>query len=173
MHEGLWRNGSASDSRSEGWEFESLWPHFARSHICCPMWKESFYFGQAKKLQARFRVFVFPSGRPNHVQCMIRCSIVVSISACHAEDPGSIPGGGVLQSFSTSMLSTWEWEPQSSSTSDCSVPNPLLSFTESAFACRFPSAMTWLAFYPSEQASREHRQPMADQVGVSVSSAIV
>ena len=26
----------------------------------------------------------------------IRCSIVVSISACHAEDPGSIPGGGVL-----------------------------------------------------------------------------
>ena len=26
----------------------------------------------------------------------IRCSIVVSISACHAEDPGSIPGGGGL-----------------------------------------------------------------------------
>ena len=26
----------------------------------------------------------------------IRCSIVVSISACHAQDPGSIPGGGVL-----------------------------------------------------------------------------
>ena len=26
----------------------------------------------------------------------IRCSIVVSISACHAEDPSSIPGGGVL-----------------------------------------------------------------------------
>ena len=26
----------------------------------------------------------------------IRCSIVVSISACHAEDPGSIPGGGAL-----------------------------------------------------------------------------
>ena len=24
---GLWRNGSASDSRSEGWEFESLWLH--------------------------------------------------------------------------------------------------------------------------------------------------
>ena len=24
---GLWRNGSASDSRSEGWEFETLWPH--------------------------------------------------------------------------------------------------------------------------------------------------
>ena len=25
----LWRNGSASDSRSEGWEFGSLWPHMA------------------------------------------------------------------------------------------------------------------------------------------------
>ena len=24
--QGLWRNSSASDSRSEGWEFESLWP---------------------------------------------------------------------------------------------------------------------------------------------------
>ena len=27
---GVWRNGSASDSRSEGWEFESLCPHFLR-----------------------------------------------------------------------------------------------------------------------------------------------
>ena len=27
-HEGVWRNGSVSDSRSEGWEFESLCPHF-------------------------------------------------------------------------------------------------------------------------------------------------
>ena len=26
---GVWRNGSASDSRSEGWEFESLCPHCA------------------------------------------------------------------------------------------------------------------------------------------------
>ena len=26
---GVWRNGNASDSRSEGWEFESLCPHFA------------------------------------------------------------------------------------------------------------------------------------------------
>ena len=24
---GLWRNGSASDSRLEGWEFGSVWPH--------------------------------------------------------------------------------------------------------------------------------------------------
>jgi hypothetical protein len=26
----------------------------------------------------------------------IRCGIMGSISVCHAEDPGSIPGGGVL-----------------------------------------------------------------------------
>jgi hypothetical protein len=31
-----------------------------------------------------------------HIQ-HIRGSIVVSISACHAEDPGSIPGRGVLR----------------------------------------------------------------------------
>ena len=30
---GLWRNGSASDSRSDGWAFESLWPHFAFLHV--------------------------------------------------------------------------------------------------------------------------------------------
>ena len=28
---GVWRNGSASDSRSEGWEFESLCPHLCRN----------------------------------------------------------------------------------------------------------------------------------------------
>ncbi len=28
---GVWRNGSASDSRSEGWEFESLCPHSVRA----------------------------------------------------------------------------------------------------------------------------------------------
>jgi hypothetical protein len=33
-----------------------------------------------------------------HPSKQIRCSIVASISACHAEDPGSIPGGGVLSS---------------------------------------------------------------------------
>ena len=30
----------------------------------------------------------------NSTPSQFRCSIVVSISACHAEDPGSIPGGG-------------------------------------------------------------------------------
>ena len=35
---GVWRNGSASDSRSEGWEFESLCPHyfdFPCAAMCC------------------------------------------------------------------------------------------------------------------------------------------
>ena len=41
------------------------------------------------------------SGRTRASVCVygrwqIRCSIVVSISACHAEDPGSIPGGGAF-----------------------------------------------------------------------------
>ena len=45
------------------------------------------------------RVHVNAYQRVSHLECMIRCSIVVSISACHAEDPGSIPGGGVFHSF--------------------------------------------------------------------------
>ena len=32
---GVWRNGSASNSRSEGWEFEPLCPHAARSFRSC------------------------------------------------------------------------------------------------------------------------------------------
>ena len=35
------------------------------------------------------------------IRWQIRCSIVVSISACHAEDRGSIPGGGVFLIFAT------------------------------------------------------------------------
>ena len=31
--------------------------------------------------------------------CVVLGSIVVSISACHAEDPGSIPGRGVQYFF--------------------------------------------------------------------------
>ena len=37
-----------------------------------------------------------PLASHSKIDGMIRCSIVVSISACHAEDPGSIPGGGVF-----------------------------------------------------------------------------
>ena len=38
---GVWRNGSASDSRSKDWEFESLCPHAASVPpvvFCRPMW---------------------------------------------------------------------------------------------------------------------------------------
>ena len=43
---GVWRNGSASDSRSEGWEFESLCPQDElqremNSEICSEGWSES------------------------------------------------------------------------------------------------------------------------------------
>ncbi len=34
---GVWRNGSASDSRSEGWEFESLCPHCVAVWTC--LWR--------------------------------------------------------------------------------------------------------------------------------------
>ena len=51
-------------------------------------------------------VFTLASGQSHIyvIQCwqvsisallQVRCSIVVSLSACHAEDPGSIPNGGV------------------------------------------------------------------------------
>ena len=74
---GLWRNGSASDSRSDGWAFESLWPHF-------------FMFAFANGDFLLVRSFYC------HCDTAFRDSIVVSISACHADDPGSIPGRGVF-----------------------------------------------------------------------------
>ena len=37
----------------------------------------------------------------------IRDSIVVSISACHAEDPGSIPGRGVLSICFLTLRAGW------------------------------------------------------------------
>ncbi len=37
--------------------------------------------------------------KPLHRSSQFRDSIVVSISACHADDPGSIPGRGVLFVF--------------------------------------------------------------------------
>ena len=54
------------------------------------------------------------------VALQIRGSIVVSISACHADDPGSIPGRGVFQvnacaaimklfSMAINHWRLWEW----------------------------------------------------------------
>ena len=48
----------------------------------------------------------------NSVFFNIRCSIVVSISARHAEDPGSIPGGGVgFLATTWDMLASASAEP--------------------------------------------------------------
>ena len=54
---------------------------------CWSDWR--FSIGSAPECWWRLWVWFWPSTR-------IRCSIVVDIFACHAEDPGSIPGGGVL-----------------------------------------------------------------------------
>ena len=49
--------------------------------------------------------------------CQIRGSIVVSISACHAEDPGSIPGRGVVCAPCWADLSA----PLRRSAADCAL----------------------------------------------------
>ena len=43
------------------------------------------------------RGFVSSVGLLGGQKCQFRDSIVVSISACHADDPGSIPGRGVFR----------------------------------------------------------------------------
>ena len=47
MSKGVWRNGSASDSRSEGWEFDCLCPH-GKLHL---------YLGGVIIFALRFAVF--------------------------------------------------------------------------------------------------------------------
>jgi hypothetical protein len=42
----------------------------------------------------RDHVFVFP-----HSSIQIRGIIIVNISVCHTEDPGSVPGRGVFRVF--------------------------------------------------------------------------
>ena len=117
---------------------------------------------------------VISGARPNHVQCMIRCSIVVSISACHAEDPGSIPGGGVFAKFKqNTCCPRGSGNPNPAQRAMTHCHNPFFTFAERSLACKFPPAMTSLTFCPSEQSSQKHGQPTADKVGVNVSSAIV
>ena len=69
-HMGGWRNGSASDSRSEGWEFESLCPHlhlyacltFA-SHVQSRSFSTApFRVDSACEVHARHLVAPLPSG---------------------------------------------------------------------------------------------------------------
>ena len=53
---------------------------------------------------------LYKSSYVKHTTCAFLGSIVVSISACHAEDPGSIPGRGVrifFPFFFSSFHSAW------------------------------------------------------------------
>ena len=52
-HQGAWRNGSASDSRSEGWEFDSLCPHFSPpgAFALLKSWMQAAYPHSAKSRQ--------------------------------------------------------------------------------------------------------------------------
>ena len=89
---GVWRNGSASDSRSEGWEFESLCPHacsaFSYLIICIAV-------GTCWVLGAwaarRNRMLTSYLGYTMHTST---CGLVAMTSASHAEgrqfDPGQV-----------------------------------------------------------------------------------
>ena len=48
------------------------------------------------RIIARLREVQYDSAEGVRVETRFRVSIVVSISACHADDPGSIPGRGVF-----------------------------------------------------------------------------
>ena len=77
---GTWCSGITSASHAEGPGFKSQCVHFS----CCVR------LAPSRSLRPRTK-------HTTASTCwQIRCSIVVSISACHAEDPGSIPGGGVF-----------------------------------------------------------------------------
>ena len=47
----------------------------------------------------RFPIYVMKLAFASLESVRVRDSIVVSISACHADDPGSIPGRGVFTLF--------------------------------------------------------------------------
>ena len=77
---GTWCSGITSASHAEGPGFKSQCVHFS----CCVRLAPSRFLRRRTKHTTASTCW------------QIRCSIVVSISACHAEDPGSIPGGGVF-----------------------------------------------------------------------------
>ncbi len=71
---------------------------------------QSAIYGQCKvnvitsfcKLEGLFSVY--KATNLHQLHCDVLGSIVVSISACHAEDPGSIPGRGVSFFFALSFF---------------------------------------------------------------------
>ena len=76
---------------------EGFW--FSSGNACCQI---NFVGNKTKmfRLKLHVSILVFK------LKFILRGSIVVSISACHAEDPGSIPGRGVPTPEGTSMEHT-------------------------------------------------------------------
>ena len=73
--------------------------HFPVRRACSH--HKTYIWSQCAALSIYMRKSHGVAGMPTGGKCPmhhthVRCSIVVSISACHAEDPGSIPGGGVF-----------------------------------------------------------------------------
>ena len=111
-----WRNGSASDSKSEGWGFESLWRQahqrftFALRATALSLrrsWPVSLWPNWTRRLTtnqkiggsspSRDRLFFGLSQRDKHnprrgLTRQSACSVMVIIGASQALDPGSIPG---------------------------------------------------------------------------------
>ena len=81
----------------------------------------------------------------------IRGSIVVSISACHAEDPGSIPGRGVSPSAHYAY-----GQARSEGSQFTSVPEPRERFelqkNMNSTKRKAPSVTDWAKFAPTRQA---------------------
>ena len=76
---------------------EGFW--FSSGNACCQI---NFVGNKTKMFRLKLHVIrlVFK------LKFILRGSIVVSISACHAEDPGSIPGRGVPTPEGTTMEDT-------------------------------------------------------------------
>ena len=102
MLKGVWRNGSASDSRSEGWEFESLCPHaalwflIAVLHLLWPVDVASDKREQARRaldgnLPAAWSRRPAPPLSPNLQSC---CSQPPTAGAATSQNLGREGGGG-------------------------------------------------------------------------------
>ena len=76
---------------------EGFW--FSSGNACCQI----NFVGNKTKM---FRLKLHVSLLVFKLKFILRGSIVVSISACHAEDPGSIPGRGVPTPEGTTMEDT-------------------------------------------------------------------
>jgi hypothetical protein len=91
----------------------------------------------------------------------IRDSIGVSISACHAEDPGSIPGRGVLNYLLKSGFKTAS--VSKAKTSDTGTR------TQVAWVkARYPNQLDYIGCWISKFVSRVNKDHMMKQVRVEL-----